>query len=171
GSSAAPSSPGGVPSIVGSVDASTWERLALAPRVVAPTDPVAGHALVLATIRAGAIVSAAVEGSLVVGLAIVGPMEADRRRELLAVGVAPSHRRRGLAAALLTTSTGNRPHDIEITAEVTLAERDPIEPLDRATRATVARRLLERAGFAMRPSDADVRAADPGATRAVLDSH
>ena len=27
-------------------DASTWERLTLAPRVVAPADPLAGHALI-----------------------------------------------------------------------------------------------------------------------------
>jgi acetoin utilization protein AcuC len=171
GSGAASSTRGGLPSILGSVDASTWERLGLAPRVVAPADPVAGHALVLAAIRAGAIVSAAVEGSVVVGLAIVGPIEADRRRELLAVGVAPSHRRRGLAGTLLTASTANRPHEIEMVAEVTLAERDPVEPLDRATRARVAGRLLQRAGFDMRPAAPDLHLADPDGFAAVRELH
>jgi hypothetical protein len=34
-------------------------------------------------------------------------------------------------------------------------------------RASIARRLLERAGFEPRPADADLHAADPHAIRAV----
>ena len=74
----------GRPAILAAVDAATWGRLALAPRVIAPADPIAGHALVLAAIRDGAIVSAAVEGTLVVGLAIAGPTDEHARREVLA---------------------------------------------------------------------------------------
>ena len=51
--------------------------------------------------RDGASVTAAVEGTTVVGLAIAGPTDDDGRRELLALGVAPSFRRQGLATALL----------------------------------------------------------------------
>ena len=53
GTSPAPG--GGRPEII-HPDAATWERLSLAPRVVAPADPVAGHALIAAAIRDGASV-------------------------------------------------------------------------------------------------------------------
>ena len=66
---------------------------------------------------------AAVAGDQVVGLAIAGPAAPDRRRDLLALGVAPAYRRAGLATRLLADSPADR-------AEVTLAERDPFEPLD-----------------------------------------
>jgi hypothetical protein len=59
------------------------------------------------------------------------------------------------------------PGGIEYTADITLAERDPVEPLDRALRGSIARRLLERAGFEIRPSDADLPHADSGSVRAV----
>ena len=115
--------------------------------------------------------SAAVDGSLVVGLAIAGPRDDARRRELLAVGVAPAFRRRGLAGALLGSCvTGDATGEVEFLAEVTLAERDPIEPLDRALRASVARRLLERAGFEIRPTEAELERADPAVIRAVRPS-
>jgi len=57
--------------------------------------------------------------------------------------------------------------DVELRAGVTLAERDPIEPIDRGLRASIATRLLEQAGFEIRPADADLRAADPTAIHAV----
>jgi acetoin utilization protein AcuC len=166
GSGGSLSTSGDLLSIVGSVDAATWGRLTVAPRVVAPADSVAGHALVLAAIRAGAVVSAAVEGSVVVGLAVAGPIEDDRRRELLAAGVAPSHRRRGLAGTLLKALTEAVPREIELIADVTLAERDPVEPLERRLRVQIARRLLERVGFEIGPIDAEVRVPDPAAFRA-----
>ena len=158
------------------VDAATWARLRLAPRVIPPTDPAAGHALIAAAIRDRASVSAAVEGNRVVGLAIAGPLDDGPSRELLAVGVAPAFRRRGLAAALLrslgaTFAAATEPEDVELRAEITLAERDPIDPIDRALRASIARRLLEGAGFELRPVGADLRAADPAAIRAVRRAH
>jgi acetoin utilization protein AcuC len=163
----APTTGAGRPAII-HADASTWERLTLAPRVIAPADPLAGHALIGAAIGDGASVTAAVDGTLVVGLAVAGPADDHGRREILALGVAPSFRQSGLAAALLEDCvTAGRPGDTEYTADITLAERDPVEPLDRNLRADIARRLLERAGFAISPADADVRGADWGALNAV----
>jgi ribosomal protein S18 acetylase RimI-like enzyme len=156
------------PTIVDAVDASAWEGWTLAARVVSPADADAAHALVLAAIRDGAVVSAARSGSVVVGLAIASAVEADGRRELLALGVAPTYRQRGLAGALLAAlMTSSRAVETEFHAEIAIGERDPIEPLDRAVRASIARRLLERAGFEPRPADADLHAADPHAIRAV----
>ncbi len=167
---AGPPTPGvGRPSILDAVDASTWTRLTLAPRVIAPAEAAAGHALVLAAIREGAVVAAAVEGTLVVGLAVAGPTDEHAQREILGVGVAPAFRRRGLAGALLAACVSvGRPGDVDHAATITVAERDPIEPLDVALRGRIARRLLEGAGFRVRPADAPaVRAADPSAVGAI----
>ncbi len=163
----APAPGGGRPEII-HPDSVSWERLTLAPRVVAPVDPVAGHALIAAAIRDGATLSTAVEGTVVIGLAIAGPPDEHARREVLAMGVAPAFRRQGLATALLEACVASGgSSDAEFTAGITLAERDPVEPLDRGLRGSIARHLLERAGFEIRLSDADLRRADPGAFRAV----
>ena len=152
-------------------DADTWARLTLARRTIAPAERRAGHALILAALRDGASVSAAVDGSDVVGLAIGGPVEGPGRRELLTIGVEPGSRRQGLAGALLEALvTFDRQGSKEYVAEVTLAERDPVEPLDRSRRADVARRLLERAGFQVTSADQELRRADPGALTAVRPS-
>ena len=80
----------------------------------------------------------------------------------------PLSAERGLAAALLTSLINTTDSvGVELLAEITLAERDPIDPIDRVLRASIARRLLEGAGFEIRPVDAQVRAADPAALRAV----
>jgi GNAT superfamily N-acetyltransferase len=100
-----------------------------------------------------------------------GPVEESGRRELLTVGVAPGSRGQGLGAALLESLVTFDPQaTMEYVAEVTLAERDPVEPLDRSRRADVARRLLERAGFQVTSADPDLRRADPGALTAVRPS-
>jgi acetoin utilization protein AcuC len=149
-------------------DADTWARLTLAPRTVAPADPQAGHALILAALRDGASVSAAVAGTVVVGLAMAGPSDDQGRSELLAVGVTPPSRRQGLASSLVEALvTFDAYGAIEYTADVTLAERDAVEPLDRDGRADIARGILERAGFRVAAGDPDLRRADPGAFTAV----
>jgi hypothetical protein len=40
-----------------------------------------------------------------------------------------------------------RPGDNATEALITVAERDPVEPLDATVRSTIARTLLERVGF------------------------
>ena len=163
-STAATAAPEGSPSaaappITGAVTADAWSRLVLAPRVVPPVDPAAGHALILAAIRDGATVSAAVAGDQVVGVAVAGSPAPDGRCDLLALGVAPDYRRAGLAARLLAGSTADR-------AEVCLAERDPLEPLDTGLRGVIASRLLARAGFEVRPAGGALGSADPAALAA-----
>jgi hypothetical protein len=59
-----------------------------------------------------------------------------------------------------------RPGDVDHEAVVTVAERDPFEPLDARIRATLARRLLSAAGFDVAPADGAIGAADPTAIRA-----
>jgi GNAT superfamily N-acetyltransferase len=154
---AAPSSTAAT--VVADVTADTWTRLALAPRVVAPADAAAGHALVLAAIRDGAAVSAAIAGDEVVGLALAGPKERDGHRDLLALGVAPTHRRGGLATQLLAACPADR-------AAITLAERDPIEPLDADLRGRIASALLSGAGFTVARIGGAVGWADPSAVEA-----
>ncbi len=151
----------GTPSIVADVDAAMWAGLELSPRVIAPADPAAGHALVGAALQTPvpALVSAAVVGSSVVGLAVSRQADpADATRELLALGVAPDYRRRGLATALLAAHVVSGSFGV-----VTLAERDPIDPLPREARASIARRLFQRAGLEIAAADNVVRAIDPSA--------
>ncbi|MEZ0240766.1 MAG: GNAT family N-acetyltransferase, partial [Chloroflexota bacterium] len=100
-------------------------------------------------------VTAAVQGTTVVGLVISAL--GDEGRELLAVGVAPAWRGRGLATALLTAAP---PLDA---AEITLAERDVIEPLPVATRAAIARRLLTGAGLELGEPVPAIARVDPRA--------
>lgn len=146
----------GRPTIIDAIDAATWSRLTLAPRVVAPADPVVGHGIIAAALTDGALVTAAVQDTTVAGLVVV-----DRPGgALLALGVAPGWRRHGLARSLLAAE--RRRHDgSAATAEVSMAERDVVEPLDRAERAAVARTLLEGAGFAVVPPDANLQSIDP----------
>jgi acetoin utilization protein AcuC len=146
----------GTPTIVPAVDAGTWSRLALEPWVIPPAAPSEAHAIVLTALAEGATVSAAVVGASVVGLAI-----ASADGELLALGVASAWRRQGLASRLLAAAETAR------SAEVTVAERDPVEPLDRGARSAIARRLLGAAGFRLEPAPANVRAIDPEAIVAV----
>ena len=168
------SSPGvGSPAILGHVRGDLWSRLQLAPRVIAPLDPVAGHELVAAALATndGVGVTAAVDGTLVVGLALsAAPASWAGERRLLALGVAPSARRQGLATRLLATHlAGLRPGDNPLSALVTAAERDPVEPLPRADRAVITRSLLTRAGFDVSKAPGPPGEADSGALHARRD--
>jgi GNAT superfamily N-acetyltransferase len=156
----------GTPTIAPLVDAGAWSRLMLLPRVTAPADPEGAHALIAAALREPrpVIVSAAVVGSAVVGLAVSAPADpTDGTRELLVLGVAPDHRRQGIGTALL------KAHAVSGSfAVVTLAERDPIDPLPRDVRTAIARRLFEGAGLEISGADDAVRSIDPSAVRAQM---
>jgi GNAT superfamily N-acetyltransferase len=149
-----------MPTVLRDVTADAWSGLSLAPRVVAPADPAAGHVLLLAALGDGAAVSAAIAGRNVVGVAVAGLPAPDGQRDLLALGVAPAYRRAGLAARLLEASTADR-------AEITLAERDPLEPFDGALRRQIAVRLLERVGFAIPSASGPTDSTDPTALVAI----
>jgi hypothetical protein len=49
----------------------------------------------------------------------------------------------------------------EMTVELTVAERDPVDPLDRSLRASIMARVLERSGFRIDPADVAIRGIDP----------
>ena len=150
--------------IMSSVDGERWARMTLASGVIAPADAASGHALITAALGGAppAVVSAAVVGSTVVGLAVSLPTDPrDGSREMLAMGVAPDHRRMGLAAELLRAHAVPGSH-----ALVTLAERDPFDPMPRDLRASLARRLLEGAGFEIGAVDDVIRSIDPAALMA-----
>jgi ribosomal protein S18 acetylase RimI-like enzyme len=87
---------------------------------------------------------------------------------LLALGVAPSFRRRGLGASLLRSVVDGQPAGTALRASVNSAERDVVEPLDVATRIEIASRLLRGAGFELERVSPDVRRDDPWAIEAVL---
>jgi ribosomal protein S18 acetylase RimI-like enzyme len=84
---------------------------------------------------------------------------------LLAVGVAKGWRRRGVATKMLAAHVASAP--ARFTAEVTVAERDPLDPLDRAVRAAIARTLLQHAGFEIVTSAREIHSTDPSAVTAV----
>jgi acetoin utilization protein AcuC len=142
----------GSPRLLDAVDAETWSRLSLAPWVIPPAPPSDGHAIVLAAVRDGASVRAAVVGTRVVGVGLA----ADGR--LLALGVAPGHRRAGLGRALL----GALGPEV-VSTEVTVAERDPFEPADAGERIEIATRLARGAGFAVERASDEIGSIDPGA--------
>ena len=157
----------GAPAIVASVEPDTWARLTVAAGVIAPFEPASAHALVLAALRDGAGISAALDGTTVVGLAITRHADHATRSDLLALGIAPAWRRQGLATRLLAARLdATRPRDVDYQALVTVAERDPIEPLEMAIRSTIARRLFTGAGFTTSSAGGLLGAADPSAVRA-----
>jgi len=158
------------PTILDNVDRAVWDRLTLAPWVVAPASAARAHAIVAAALADGGLVTGALQGSTVVGLVVTSPLDAvARRRDLLALGVASAWRRGGLATAMLQAhlaALGAQGASVDLCADVTLAERDVLAPMEPALRVSIAERLLSRAGFGLAPADAEVRRVDPHALRA-----
>ena len=152
--------------IIDRLDAALLQRLEVASGVTAVRDPAAGFDL----IRGGFLSSdrvqatAAVAGAVIVGLVLSAQPDVSGPRWLLSVGVAPTCRGRGLAAELLRRhlATAAEPGDAW-EAAVTVAERDPLDPLPRSTRAGIARRMFEISGFHVERAGGPVGAADPGA--------
>ena len=151
--------------IVDRPDRATLDRVDFARRLVAALDPSSLRAI-LDPSRLDLTV--AVEGTRVVGLvaSATSARGAETARSILAVGVAPEARRRGLATEILARHLASFDPGTAWSATVTGAERDPIEPLDRTLRATIARRLLERSGFNVQPAGGHLGRADPSALEA-----
>ena len=149
--------------VIPSIDREAWDRLTLASGVVAPADPIDGHDLITAGLADGLRATVAVEGSTVVGAAVSWAVDGQGPAVLLALGVAPERRRQGLATRLLGRHVSAASDGAGFVAEVTVAERDPREPLDGSVRREIGRRLLGGAGFQESPAEASVRAADPAA--------
>ena len=142
----------------------TVERLTFARRLIANLSPVAAKSMLLAC---PFDMTLAVAGDLVVGL-VASARTHDGARELEGVWVAPPARRQGLAEELLRRHVAT-PFELapsEWRATVTVGERDPVEPLDHGLRMSIARRLLERAGFAITPPPQRVVDIDPSAISA-----
>ncbi|MEA2547226.1 MAG: acetoin utilization protein AcuC, partial [Chloroflexota bacterium] len=154
------------PTIVASIDSASWAGLAVAPRVIPPSDPADVHSIVRSALADGARVTAAVTGQVVVGLAVSIDGE-QGGSEFLALGVAPGWRRMGLGRRLLSSHVEAFPDGLQLTARVTVAERDVVEPLAHATRIAIARRLLTGAGFELARVADPVGRADPLAIVAV----
>jgi acetoin utilization protein AcuC len=152
--------PGGAPTVLARLDG----ELNVAPGVAA---------VPLASLRTppgdrlsvtGAVVQDVVVGAVVSAAETSGP-----GRRILLVGVSPEHRGHGLASAMLEAHVeALRPGDEPITATITVAERDWVDPLEPALCAAIARRLFEGAGFRVHPAGA-VRGIDPLALEAVID--
>ena len=152
--------------IMSVVDRETLDRLVLAPRLVANLDP----RLLRDILAAPALsLTMAVDGAVVVGLiasALDDPIAPGSARSVLAIGVAPAARRQGIATSLLVAHVKELDRaGTPWSALVTLAERDPVEPLDRALRGEIAARIFASAGFSAEPTDRPLRDADPGARR------
>jgi GNAT superfamily N-acetyltransferase len=123
----------------------------------------------LAAARSRAIVSAALVGKRMVGLALSDWDPARSARRLLAIGIAPAWRRRGLGASLLgahLAEVDRREERAPVEALITTAERDAVEPMSREARSAVAGGLLARAGFRPVPVGGELGRADPLALRA-----
>jgi acetoin utilization protein AcuC len=154
--------------ILGVVDRETLDRLVIAPRLVANLDP----QLLRDVLDAPPLsLTIAVDGISAVGIVASAhddPTAPESARSVLAVGVAPAARRHGLATQMLQAHVGEFGRaGTPWTATVTLAERDPVEPLDRVVRSAIATRIFERAGFTAEAPDRPLRDADPGARRFV----
>ncbi len=139
----------GTPTIIGRLDAAHLERLVVAPRTMPPADPDAARQLLIAANRDGARIAGAMAGNQLVGVAVAATARGSGDApELLWVGVAPDHRRQGLATALLATLVGSSQPSGDpgrpIVAHVGVAERDVVDPLLMADRLAIADRLLAR---------------------------
>lgn len=153
------------PVFVDTVDPSLWSRLELASGTLPPFDPAVAHRMVAAALAAphGVRLSAAISERTIVGAVLSVAIEDDTgtERSLLAVGVAPAQRRRNMANGLLRAHVASLPAATRWVAAVTVAERDPVRPLPHVTRAAIARRLLEGAGFRVQPAPGQIGTADP----------
>lgn len=154
------------PTIVADLSAAALDGLALAARVIPPLDAATGRAILVAAVReGGARASAAIAGDRIVGLvvSVESPAARSPGSGIVAVGVAPAARGQGLAGRLLAAHLASLPSGATVAAEITVAERDPVDPLPVEERRATADALFARAGFRSVPSSPEVHAEDPTA--------
>ena len=152
----APNRPSASSTVVPRPGRDVLERLVIAPRIVAALDALSLRRILLAE---QLDLTIAVAGNVLTGLV------ASHAGEILAVGVTPAERRMGLASTMLRAHVAAEP-DTPWRATVTLAERDPAEPIDRALRGRIARGLFEAAGFSVERAGGPLGQADPEALEA-----
>jgi acetoin utilization protein AcuC len=154
----------GAPTILDGPVPDVVERLTFAPRLIANLSPLAAKSLVLEWKD----VTLAVAGEVVVGV-VVSSSTVDGARALHGTWVAPPARRRGLAGELLRRhlATAFEPVPSEWRASVMVGERDPVQPLDHGLRVSIARRLLEGAGFVITGPARRLGDVDPSALAAI----
>jgi acetoin utilization protein AcuC len=148
------------------LSAETLDRLQLAPRTIAPARAEEATAILRAALRDGAVAAGAVAGDRLLGVALAAPETGRAADSLVALGVAPQWRSRGLGVALLRALAEDQAgRGRGLTALHTTAERDVYDPLPREVRRGVAERLFAAAGFQSRPVPPAIAAADPAALR------
>ena len=136
------------PTLIPDLDLTMLDRLAVADRVLPPFDAREARRLLQAALRDGARVCAAVAGHRLVGLAISATATADGQpAEMLWLGVAPAHRRRGIGTALL----GGLAEGRSLRARPGLGDRDVVGPPSPAERSSIVHRMLDRAGVEAGP--------------------
>lgn len=139
------------PPIVVPLDPAMVDGVVLVARTLPPADLTAARALLLAALRGGCFATGAILGDQLVGIALAAPSaDGNDTVELLWIGVAPAHRRKGLATTLLATLVGSdsvAKGSSRLIARTGIAERDVIEPLPVHERLAIAGRLLDRAGL------------------------
>jgi acetoin utilization protein AcuC len=148
--------------------AAELEGLRPVPGAIAMADPDEGAAVLRAALAHGATMTGAVAGGWLVGVALAVPGDPPDVDRLVALGVAPQWRGRGLATALLRALIEeNDRRGRGVAALHTAAERDALDPLPRAVRRGVAERLLRAAGFDLRQAPAGLVAVDRDAFAAI----
>jgi len=130
---------------------SLLERTRLADRVVPFASAASGQAAIARLVAGSGFGFGAVSGDRLVGLAVALAHDDPGDVELVAVGVAPDRRRRGIGSALLDALAAHPEfHGRGVIAAVGPAERDVVDPWPFDERLLVARRLLGRVGLAER---------------------
>ncbi len=153
--------------VIAVLDAAALDHLRLEPRTVAPADPRSAMDILAHAVRAGSRLVGALSGDVLVGVALLvtrgaatsaasvdtvdglgtrDPAAADE--ELVALGIAPGWRRRGLASAILRAIADDaQDRGAVLVARIGAGERDVAEPLPLVARLEIADRLLTGVGF------------------------
>jgi acetoin utilization protein AcuC len=147
------------PTIIEEPSGSDLTRLRLAPRVIPPADPATAWGMLRSAIGGGAAASFTTADDAIVGVVVSAADDAGGR-SILALGVAPEYRSRGLGRELLRRHLSAHADRVRWSVEVSVAERDWLEPAPHADRLAVARKLFESVGFRGSPAAPDAARVD-----------